>query len=168
MPAASELVLLQQQQGLLVLLTCANTRPPPPLQLLPFTASCPASFPHTTLSRVVMRDGHVFAALWEGLGGCQAARHCTSLCYEVLQACLAGTSGGSACAALQAAVGQLDDAFFASEELPDLVRAAGAPLGQSQFAAGAQAAARRERCAHAPVFFNACSDRMRSLRAAKA
>jgi hypothetical protein len=89
------------------------------LQLLPSTAACPASYPYQCLPRVVVGDKHLFAALWEGQGGAQAARYCVAQCYEVLQGCLAkGASDPGT--ALQEAVQQLEKSFFEAD-LPDLV-----------------------------------------------
>jgi hypothetical protein len=89
------------------------------LQLLPFTAACPASYPYQCLTRVVLGDGYVFAALWEGKGGSQAARHCVSVCYDVLLQCL--EAAGDPSLALQQAFQQIDETYLASD-LPDLVR----------------------------------------------
>lgn len=89
------------------------------LQLLPYTAACPASYPYQCLTRVVLGDGHLFAALWEGKGGSQAARHCVSVCYDLV---VEGVkSGADPSVAMQKACQQLDESYFASD-LPDLVR----------------------------------------------
>lgn len=91
------------------------------LQLLPSTAACPASYPYECLPRVVVGDGHLFAALWEGHGGAQAARHCVAHCYEVLMAALQQEADvRNPAVALQQAVEQLEASFFESN-LPDLV-----------------------------------------------
>lgn len=89
------------------------------LQLLPYTAACPASYPYQCLTRVVLGDGHLFAALWEGKGGSQAARHCVSVCYDLVVEGI--KSGADPSAAMQKACQQMDEAYFASE-LTDLVR----------------------------------------------
>ncbi|KAF8063098.1 hypothetical protein HT031_003937 [Scenedesmus sp. PABB004] len=88
-------------------------------KLLPFTASAPASYPFQALTRVVAGEGHLFAALWEGVGGAAAARHCADRCYEALVECLAANPDPTW--ALRQAVRQLDRSFFASD-LPDAVR----------------------------------------------
>lgn len=88
------------------------------LQLLPYTAACPASYPYQCLTRVVLGDGHLFAALWEGKGGSQAARHCVSACYDELMGFLA--AGHEPSAALQKAFKAMDESYLASD-LPDLV-----------------------------------------------
>jgi hypothetical protein len=89
------------------------------LQLLPFTAACPASYPYQSLTRVVLGDGHLFAALWEGHGGSQAARHCVSNCYELLLQCM--QSNPDPCWALRQTTQQLDKTYLASPDLPDAV-----------------------------------------------
>lgn len=88
------------------------------LQLMPYTAACPASYPYQCLTRVVVGEGHLFAALWEGKGGSQAARHCVSTCYDVVLEHL--TAGDDPSTALQKAFKQMDDTFLAAD-LPDLV-----------------------------------------------
>lgn len=98
------------------------------LQLLPYTAACPASYPYQCLTRVVLGDGHLFAALWEGKGGSQAARHCVSACYDVLQQCLQQDEPS---AALQRAFKQLDETYLASD-LPDVVSTTSAGQQQHQ------------------------------------
>jgi hypothetical protein len=89
------------------------------VQLLPFTAACPASYPYQSLTRVVLGDGHLFAALWEGHGGSQAARHCVSNCYELLLQCI--QSNPDPCWALRQTTQQLDKTYLASPDLPDAV-----------------------------------------------
>jgi hypothetical protein len=88
------------------------------LQLLPFTACCPASFPYQALTRVVVGDDHVFAALFEGQGGAHAARHCATTCYEMLTKCLQTTS--DPCCALRQTT-QLMDRSYMNSDLPDIV-----------------------------------------------
>lgn len=97
-------------------------------QLLPYTAACPASYPYQCLTRVVLGDGHLFAALWEGKGGAQAARHCVSACYDVVLGMM--QAGEEPSTALKKAFQQLDDSYFASD-LPDVVRAAAAAAGRA-------------------------------------
>lgn len=91
-------------------------------QLLPSTASSPVSFPYQTLTRVVLGEDHLFAALWEGHGGSQAARHCVTGCYETLLDCLKTSSDPSQ--AFKQATQRLDESFFASD-IPDIVSHAG-------------------------------------------
>lgn len=88
------------------------------LQLLPFTAACPASHPQQTLTRVVLGEDHLFAALWEGHGGSQAARHCVTKCYETLLDCMKAHQ--DATMAFKQALKQLDQTYFSSD-LPDIV-----------------------------------------------
>lgn len=88
------------------------------MQLLPFTACCPASFPYQALTRVVVGDDHVFAALFEGQGGAQAARHCAATCYETLTQCLQANS--DPCCALKQTT-QLMDKSYMESTLPDIV-----------------------------------------------
>lgn len=88
------------------------------VQLLPFTASCPVSYPYQSLTRVVLGEDHLFAALWEGHGGSQAARHCVSKCYETLLECLKRVADPFA--ALMQTSKELDRSYFASG-IPDLV-----------------------------------------------
>ncbi|WIA20127.1 hypothetical protein OEZ85_005977 [Tetradesmus obliquus] len=90
-------------------------------KLLPFTAACPASYPYQSLTRVVLGDDHLFAALWEGHGGSQAARHCVSNCYELLLQCM--QSNPDPCWALRQTTQQLDKSYLASPDLPDTVKA---------------------------------------------
>ncbi|KAF6255427.1 hypothetical protein COO60DRAFT_211417 [Scenedesmus sp. NREL 46B-D3] len=90
-------------------------------KLLPFTAACPASYPYQSLTRVVLGDGHLFAALWEGHGGSQAARHCVSNCYELLLQSM--QSNPDPCCALRQTTQQLDETYLASPDLPDAVKA---------------------------------------------
>lgn len=96
------------------------------LQLLPFTAACPASYPYQSLTRVVLGDGHLFAALWEGHGGSQAARHCVSNCYELLLQCM--QSNPDPCWALRQTTQQLDKSYLASPDLPDTVSSRSADI----------------------------------------
>lgn len=88
------------------------------LQLLPYTAACPSSYPYQCLTRVVLGDSHLFAALWEGKGGSQAARHFVSACYDVVTGFLA--AGDEPSTALQKAFKAMDESYLASD-LPDLV-----------------------------------------------
>lgn len=89
------------------------------LQLLPFTAGCPASYPYQSLTRVVLGEGHLFAALWEGHAGSQAARHCVANCYETLLQCL--QSNPDPCWALRQTTQLLDKSYLASQDYPDIV-----------------------------------------------
>jgi hypothetical protein len=70
---------------------------------------------------VVLGEGHLFAALWEGKGGSQAARHCISGCYDTLLELL--KAGNEPSTALQKAFKQLDESYLASD-LPDVVSSA--------------------------------------------
>lgn len=97
-------------------------------QLLPYTAACPASYPYQCLTRVVLGDGHLFAALWEGKGGAQAARHCVSACYDVVLGMM--QAGEEPSTALEKAFQQLDESYLASD-LPDVVRAVVAAAGKA-------------------------------------
>lgn len=67
---------------------------------------------------MVLGEGHLFAALWEGKGGSQAARHCISVCYDTLMELL--KAGNEPSVALQKAFKQMDESYLASD-LPDLV-----------------------------------------------
>lgn len=66
----------------------------------------------------MLGEGHLFAALWEGKGGSQAARHCVSSCYDVVSGFLA--AGDEPSTALQKAFKAMDESFLASD-LQDLV-----------------------------------------------
>lgn len=98
----------------------ASSTAPASAQLLPYTAACPSSFPYQCLTRVVLGDGHLFAALWEGKGGSQAARHCVSTCYDEVLSCI--RAGDDPSTALSKACQHMDEAYLNSPDLPDLVR----------------------------------------------
>jgi hypothetical protein len=96
-----------------------NPNAPSALQLWPFVASCPASYPYRAYTRVVEQDTHVFAALFTGVGGHQAAEHCISNCYEVFTKALQQAEPDRA---LRQTVQQLEASYFAMQNLSDQVR----------------------------------------------
>lgn len=88
------------------------------LQLSPFTAACPASYPYEALTRVVVGQDHLFAAMFDGIGGSKAARHCLVHSHEILLQHLKHNDPDKA---LRETFNELDKSYFASD-LPELVR----------------------------------------------
>jgi serine/threonine protein phosphatase PrpC len=66
----------------------------------------------------VEQDTHVFAALFTGVGGHQAAEHCISNCYEVFTKALQQAEPDRA---LRQTVQQLEASYFALQNLSDQV-----------------------------------------------
>eukprot|EP00877_Chromochloris_zofingiensis_P013711 jgi/Chrzof1/8594/Cz03g16220.t1 len=88
-------------------------------KLSPFTAACPASYPYEALTRVVVGQDHLFAAMFDGIGGSKAARHCLVHSHEILLQHLKHNDPDKA---LRETFNELDKSYFASD-LPELVKA---------------------------------------------
>lgn len=92
------------------------------LQLMPSISACPATFPYELYSKAVVTDTHIFAALFEGSNGPQAAEHAVAHCYPAVCTRLEH-NGGDAEGALRQMFKDLDASFMASTQHSDEVKA---------------------------------------------
>lgn len=101
----------------------AQQRAPGALLLHAFDATAPASFPYQTFTTVRCQPGqYIFAALFQGHNGHEAASLAAATCYDFFCSWLAG--GATVDAALQHTFQSIDQQFLGDAAIPARVRAA--------------------------------------------